>query len=151
MKALSLTQPWASLVAIGAKRVETRSWSTTHRGTLAIHAAKGFPGWAKDACLDNTFAASLMAGGITLVSQLPLGAIVAVVDVLNVAPTDHLNAELWAPFGSPEHRFGDYSPGRYAWLLGNVRRLATPVPCKGALGLWDVPSDALAAVREQLA
>ena len=44
MKALTLTQPWASLVAIGAKRIETRSWSTPYRGLLAIHAAKGFPG-----------------------------------------------------------------------------------------------------------
>ena len=50
MKVLTLTQPWATLVAIGAKRIETRSWSTKYRGPLAIHAAKGFPAWAKDMC-----------------------------------------------------------------------------------------------------
>jgi hypothetical protein len=48
MKALTLTQPWATLVAIGAKRIETRSWSTSYRGPLAIHAAKGFPWDARD-------------------------------------------------------------------------------------------------------
>src|SRR5690348_17556570 len=48
MKALTLTQPWASLVAIGAKRIETRSWSTSYRGPLAIHAAKGFPKSAQE-------------------------------------------------------------------------------------------------------
>ncbi len=42
MKALTLTQPWASLVAVGAKRIETRSWETNYRGTIAIHAAKGW-------------------------------------------------------------------------------------------------------------
>lgn len=41
MKAITLTQPWATLVAIGAKRIETRSWATRYRGPLAIHAAKG--------------------------------------------------------------------------------------------------------------
>lgn len=39
MKALTLHQPWSSLVAIGVKTVETRSWGTTYRGPLAIHAA----------------------------------------------------------------------------------------------------------------
>ena len=42
MKALTLTQPWATLIAVGAKRIETRSWGTSYRGRIAIHAAKGF-------------------------------------------------------------------------------------------------------------
>lgn len=41
MKAVTLTQPWATLVAIGAKQIETRSWPTNYRGPLAIHAGKG--------------------------------------------------------------------------------------------------------------
>ena len=40
MKALTITQPWATLIAIGAKRFETRGWSTPYRGPLAIHAGK---------------------------------------------------------------------------------------------------------------
>ena len=40
MKCLSLWQPWASLVVIGAKRFETRSWPTNYRGPLLIHAAQ---------------------------------------------------------------------------------------------------------------
>ncbi len=38
MKALSLWQPWASLIALGVKTIETRSWATNYRGPLAIHA-----------------------------------------------------------------------------------------------------------------
>jgi hypothetical protein len=40
MKALTIRQPWASLVATGVKTIETRSWSTKYRGPLAIHAGK---------------------------------------------------------------------------------------------------------------
>ena len=40
-KALTIAQPWATLVAIGAKQIETRSWQTNYRGDIAIHAGKG--------------------------------------------------------------------------------------------------------------
>lgn len=40
MKALTLHQPWASLIAAGVKTIETRSWSTRYRGPLAVHAGK---------------------------------------------------------------------------------------------------------------
>ncbi len=43
MKALTLWQPWATLVAMEVKKIETRCWTTKYRGELAIHAAKGFP------------------------------------------------------------------------------------------------------------
>ena len=43
IKGLTLTQPWATLVASGAKKIETRSWNTKHRGWLAIHTARLFP------------------------------------------------------------------------------------------------------------
>src|SRR4029079_15712213 len=44
MKVLSLLQPWATLVVMGVKQIETRSWSTAHRGPLLIHASKGKAG-----------------------------------------------------------------------------------------------------------
>ncbi|MBP2659020.1 MAG: hypothetical protein H6Q69_2052 [Firmicutes bacterium] len=40
MKAITILEPWASLIACGAKKIETRSWSTQYRGLIAIHAAK---------------------------------------------------------------------------------------------------------------
>lgn len=43
MKALTLWQPWASLIALGEKRYETRSWATSYRGLLAIHASAPKP------------------------------------------------------------------------------------------------------------
>jgi hypothetical protein len=71
MKALSLTQPWASAIALGIKKWETRSWPTHHRGEVCIHASKGFPRWAKDFAEEQ---------GINL-DSLPLGCIVCVCDL----------------------------------------------------------------------
>lgn len=162
MRALTLTQPWATLVAIGAKRIETRSWLTTYRGPLAIHAAKGFPAAARERCFEPPFRAALMAAGYESVGQLPLGSVVAtcrVVAVFSIGrwerscelPTLQANAPLlkalsdevpvpeWVtiPPDEPERSFGDYSPGRYAWVLDNVQALAAPVPATGSLGLWE--------------
>lgn len=145
MKALTLTQPWATLVAIGAKTVETRSWKTPYRGPLAIHAAKGLGpvGGAKG--LMALSCQGRFAGALEEEPwPLPLGAIVAVCSLVDVVTTDRAGAAfkllgLDAPERvAQEMAFGDYSPGRYAWLLDRVR--ATPtIVCKGALGLWDLP------------
>lgn len=134
MKGLTLTQPWATLVALGAKRFETRSWSTGYRGPLAIHAAKGLgPVGGKDGLWRITgtepFQSALAGAG-----PLPLGLIVAVVDLVDVLPTEEALAR-YVIAGTDEESFGDYSNGRFAWKLTNVRPVR--VPYRGALGLWD--------------
>ncbi len=54
MKAISIWQPWASLIAIGAKQIETRSWATGYRGLLVIHAAKRWEHEEqREACASN--------------------------------------------------------------------------------------------------
>ncbi len=162
MRGLTLTQPWASLVALEAKRIETRSWSTPYRGPIAIHAAKG-PGALgsykamRDLCGTQPFFDALMAtvpnyneycDRDAIFEQLPMGAIVAVVDLYHCVPTEDLlsspngdywgiDAQLWT-LDENERAFGDYSPGRYGWLLNNVRRLDRPIPCHGALSLWHI-------------
>lgn len=147
MKALSLTQPWATLVAIGAKNVETRSWYTDYRGPVAIHAAKAFPSDAARLCATEPFRSALAAAGITRSDTLPRGAIVALADLTQVVPVHLVPAEARI---EPEQSFGDYSPGRYAFVLENVRRLAAPLACNGALSLWKMPAALQAAVYAQL-
>lgn len=142
MKALTLTQPWASLVAIGAKRIETRSWRTPYRGPLAIHAAKGFPKWAKDTCGEPAFAVELAR------DILPVGVVIATCRLISCLPTRELQDDQVIPvdvtagcddFLLDEHEraFGDYSLGRWAWLLADVKPLPVPIPAKGALHLWE--------------
>ncbi len=138
MKALTLTQPWATLVAIGAKCIETRSWRTSYRGPLAIHAAKGFPRWAKDTCNEPEFAREL--GPL----PLPLGMVIATCRLISCIPTRELQENRVIDFDDfiefylddRERAFGDYSVGRWAWLLANVQP-CEPIAAAGSLGLWD--------------
>lgn len=138
MKALSLTQPWASAVALGVKQWETRSWPTRFRGEVCIHAAKGFPRWAKD------FASTELTLG-RLPARLPLGAIICVCELTECRQTETVAPEVSAI----ERLYGDYSPGRYAFKLENVRVLTEPVPARGALGFWAVEWDEAVAVTRQ--
>lgn len=61
MKTLSLYQPWATLMVIGAKRIETRSWMSRYRGPLAIHSTKSFPAYAKNLCYGQPLALTMIA------------------------------------------------------------------------------------------
>jgi activating signal cointegrator 1 len=146
MKALTLTQPWATLVAIGAKKIETRSWNTNYRGPLAIHAAKGFPNEAKAMCLAAYFTIALDAVGMGNHRNLPLGAVIATCNLAHVMKVKNITAssetsflwhEHWWDLDQKERAFGDYSVGRYMWLLDNIAMFPKPIPAKGALGLWN--------------
>ena len=155
MKAISLTQPWAALVAGGQKAIETRSWSTRYTGPIAIHAAIAFPSWARDMCWNEPFRSALVEAGYTrpqpngeerlCTATLPTGAIVAVAELLYCSPI--IGTSTVAPL---ELAFGDFSFGRYAWHLASVRRLAKPIPCKGKLGLWVPPKRVVDLIRAQL-
>ena len=145
MRCLTLTQPWATLVALGHKRFETRCWSTSYRGLLAIHAAKGFP---KDA---QRFAAEERALG-RLPPQIPFGAVVAVCTMTACMTTEYATGVVLNNMsGGLERRLGDYSPGRYAFRLVGVVALKEPVPCRGALSIWTLPLDVEEEVRQQIA
>lgn len=153
MKALTLTQPWATLVAIGAKAIETRSWRTTFRGPIAIHAAQGFPEEAEEICHKDPFRSVLNAAGIHRTGELPRGAIVAVAVLLDCWQFDWGSAERIPISGLyPPHEisFGDLSPGRWGFKLANVRALTTPIPARGMLGLWELPEEVAASLRNSV-
>ena len=158
MKALSLLQPWASLW-LGPKHVETRSWNTSYRGALAIHASKRF--WREDIelSLEPPFSTAIHGLGYNVLAELPLGAIIGVTSLKHVGTI--INDQPDAPYvqawpadriliRGDEATFGNYEPGRYGWVRGDVFRLPEPVPCLGARGLWDVPEDVLGQVLAQL-
>lgn len=152
MKALTLTQPWATLVAIGAKRIETRGWSTLYQGPLAIHAAKAMPAEAAALCLTEPFRSVLLGAGYYSTAELVRGEVIAVVDLVVVASvSEYLLAQpepgwYWNnpsgknyrfPISDWERAFGHFAAGRYAWLLDNVRMLDDAAPARGSLGLWE--------------
>jgi len=133
MKALTLTQPWATLVSIGAKRFETRSWNTGYTGPLAIHAAKGYPKWARQLADEHPLIARALARHGYYAHNLPTGVIVATCRLNSTTPT---GAALAFGLSDEEIAFGDYGPDRWAWELRDARRIIE-VPATGALGLWN--------------
>jgi activating signal cointegrator 1 len=145
VKGLTLLEPWASLVAAGYKRIETRSWSTEYRGELLIHASA-----SKKSCrhsydvglLFKTAGLEFPEGWPATASEYPLGRIVAVARLIDCAEMTEANI---ARVSKIERAFGDWRPKRFAWILATVRR-TEQIPWKGALGLWDVPQELEARV-----
>ena len=177
MKAISLWQPWASLIACGAKPFETRSWAPPREligTTIAIHAAKKIDKGAAE------FATELMYGqhqpggfeladsldasfegtpdelmGIFGMATMPIGCIVCtarldaafqlgeLAEGTAVAAARVVNRFTsrqmpWC-FTVRYDDFGDYAPGRWAWLLRDVKALTPPPPALGRQGFFDLP------------
>jgi activating signal cointegrator 1 len=131
-KALSLLQPWASLVVMGLKKIETRSWQTAHRGTLLIHASLGRKG--KILCSEPPFSKY-----IADFDTLPFGAIIGQVQLEEIVPVESLfyTDEKLNALTLEEKAFGDYTKGRYAWMLSEPLVFDDPIPVKGGLSLWE--------------
>ena len=151
MKALSLWQPWAGFVALGKKRVETRSWGTAYRGPLAIHAAKR---WTRDEQDDACFLLSFAFGNPAnfdfdealhaVTSEANRGAVVALADVVDCREMDRAWCDEQTAL---ELEMGDWKPGRFGWVLDNVRALSEPYPLTGRQGLWRVGEAEAKSIR----
>jgi activating signal cointegrator 1 len=159
IRVITLWQPYASLIAIGLKKCETRSWGTKYRGKLAIHAAK------RACCTADLRNWGLLPqrGELALSSQeqiekalypflengFPYGRILAIADLSDcILMSNHVRGnEMWQKLLHPdrsiliaeqapiEREVGDWQPGRYAWKLDSVCPIAEPIPYKGSQGL----------------
>ena len=155
MKCLSLWQPWATLIAIGAKQIETRHWSTNYRGPLLIHAAKHWDRGLSQMCAEEPFNTALCEAGFSFHDHghtwgLPFGSIICLVSLDDCITTEDAQhpPEEWPFLSEYEADFGDFSEGRFAWLCKNVRRFPPPISFSGHQGIFNVPD---AIVAEQLA
>lgn len=143
MKAITIHQPWASLIALGEKRFETRGWKTKFRGQIAIHAAQRVD---KEAYMNPVIYAALQKHGIMFFDDLPTGEVVAIADLKGCHPINLCGdsfastiddaGEITHIYENEEFEFGYYAEGRYAWEMTNVRQI-TPVQAKGQQGLWN--------------
>lgn len=151
VKALSLHQPWASAIALGTKRIETRHWSTNYRGPLLIHAAKTRESLDEDdpeedlrfICAPTRRPIAGMPGWPD--SLMPLGALVAIARLSACVPAIHPHPDYQRLLTERELSLGFFAPGRYGWVLADVRPLPAPIPWKGAQGVFEVPAEALPA------
>lgn len=146
MKALTLRQPWATLIAIGAKRIETRRWHPAENpGVIAIASSKSpmSAAW-RDRCNQPPFSGVLPYDAENGRVKCPIGHIVAVARIGECLPTEAVGADELEREGD----FGDFSDGRWAWFLSEVVPLYSPIRLPSykpgekkpfRLTLWDVP------------
>jgi activating signal cointegrator 1 len=116
MRALSLWQPWASLIADGRKKIETRHWEMLYRGPLAIHAAMKVD---EDACYEFGYSPR----------KIIRGAVVCIVNVDNCVRLPH-------PLAPPDD-YGDFYEGRFGILITLREVFNPPIPAKGHQGIWN--------------
>lgn len=155
MKAITLWQPWATLWALGFKEYETRSWATNYRGPIAIHAAlkpahKIFSKLIEHDIAELMFK-FLRPLDIWFPADLPHGCIIATAELvgcheivcyggrgMSSKSTGWLDTVdgIYMPT-EQELAFGDWTPGRYAWEVKNVKILPEPIPAKGHQRLWN--------------
>jgi hypothetical protein len=135
MKAISLLQPWATLLVSGRKLHETRCWATDYRGPIAIHASLGRQFLHLYA--DERFWRSITDLGFADRNDLPRGVVLGIGELVSCEPTCEVSTtrvDLW---------FGDWrkiDPNgrrRYAWRIVMRECFTKPIPAKGRLGLWE--------------
>lgn len=134
MNAITILQPWASLIACGAKKIETRSWPTKYRGPIAIHAGKDQD--KKGERIRHIVARAEQFS--IIIPDMQFGSVIAIADLVDcIKMTDELFASQYdTEQGKRELAFGYWSRDRYAWILKNVRPI-DPIPAKGQQRLWE--------------
>lgn len=159
MRAITVQQPWAWAVAVGAKDIENRSRTLgPYRGQVAIHAGAA---WSDRGANDHRIYGLAIQRRqsdddalalLSLVGQrsLPTGAVIAVGELVAVHKPHELrpgagcSCSTWA-----DMEYGGITVGAHL-RFKDVVRLAEPVPAKGRLGLWTPPADVEAAVEAEL-
>ena len=176
MRILTLWQPWASLVALGLKQNETRSWFTRYRGPIAIHAAKRpFVSADGSKVLDREahrvwldalrlgYELKLISGtGFPLAHQLPLGAVVAIAELEGCYKIEAKSLgrevnyfdgkEISAFIGNQnptqlELLVGNWAANRFAWRFEQIKAIS-PILFKGSQGLRGVPDELKILLQE---
>ena len=128
MKVISIQEPYATLISLGKKQIETRSWNTNYRGEIYIHASL-----SKNFLKEVTDEEVLM-----LIDNLKLnyGKIICKAKLKDcVKMTKDYIKEIKK--NKQEYILGIYEEGRYAWILEEIECLNDPIETKGKLGIWE--------------
>lgn len=134
VKAITLHQPWASLIAVGVKTIETRGRRTSYRGRIVIHAGQARPVDVMPWILrpDRNVMVDSRVPHVSPEIPLRLGAVVASAVLTDCVPVQNLINEptchIAEPWGAghyivdlvEQRPFGDYGEGRWALLLDDI-------------------------------
>lgn len=132
MKVLSIIEPWATLIKEGKKVIETRSWKTSYRGELYIHAS------SKKIKRSDAHTSELLK----LIPNIPMG-YGNIICKCRLVDCVYMDQEFLGKIQKDKQEFlcGEYSLGRYAWVLEDVEILENPIPAKGHLNIWNYEVD----------
>jgi activating signal cointegrator 1 len=137
IKAISLHQPWATLITMGLKKYETRSWATSYRGPLLICAAKKISTYQQ---LTYYYFLTKYQQILTDTDNyvdwddLPFGCAIALV---NLTDCIRMTPAFISEQSEAEIDTGDWRVGRFAWQLDNIRRIVPAIPIVGKQGLFN--------------
>jgi activating signal cointegrator 1 len=129
-KVLSIKQPYAQLAVMGSKRIETRPMRTNYRGVLYIHASQDFHKGLMRLVSAYPFREYIKK----MAHELTTGAIIGRVQLVGCVLIDD---NFKATVSEHERAFGDYTNGRFAWLIEDAQLFNKPIPAKGQLGIWN--------------
>lgn len=140
IKVLSIKEPHASLLLTPYKDIETRSWATSYRGEIYLHASKSMPSYAKEKAMwdrvlnlyntyERVYGESIrLRNGLIYAKAELVGCLKMTTENIAMLPQMEIDA-------------GYYEPGRYMWVLRNITPLPEPIPAKGHLGIWNTTID----------
>ena len=130
MKVLSLTEPYATLIKDGIKTIETRSWKTTYRGKLYIHASS--------TRIPKEYRNNKELMSLIDLNNLNYGNIICSCDLVDCIEMTEEFVDNIKNNMKNEYITGIYVKGRYAWILKNIKVLDSPIQAKGHLGIWNL-------------
>ena len=124
MKVLTIKQPWASLIMLGLKKYEFRSWKTDYRGELLIHAGKGID---KDGMerlkkyIPENMPTERILGKVKLI------------DCIKTSPEFYDKVQKENKYIYAKSVFNQ----DYAWQMEVIEVYDNPIKVKGKLRLWN--------------
>ena len=159
MKALSLREPWLSAVLYKCKRLENRGWNTRFRGEFALHAAIGMTAREYDAAaafmreigVEPPTRSELRFGGVAGVGVLEGVLPPRLLSSMHGDDPDEHESALLAARPDKGQLLRWRMDGQHGFVLADdVRALHRVIPCRGALGFFELPADVERQVREAL-
>lgn len=140
MRAISVWQPWASLLVTGQKEYETRSWKTDYRGPIAIHAAKKpLSQTMRLMTVESRRAAKecMRLDYIDGKKYAQTGGIVGIAYLEGCIEITEKFAEKLKKEKPREYLFGNFTVGRYALKMRDPVFFQKVIPERGRQGWWN--------------
>ena len=124
MKVLTIRQPWATLIILGYKRFEFRSWQAKYRGEILIHAGKTVDKEAMNRLKEF------------LPEELPFGKILGKATITDCIKCDENFKEMCLKENSKVYEKSTFIE-KYAFKLENIEKFEAPIEAKGKLSFWE--------------